>query len=526
MYVKNLLNAGTYFIPVPVGLPITLQYGATGRLQRVLYGHILETAIDISKEMLSTFLTTDIVPSEIPMKSGTAWVRGILHTDTVYNVDGVLPNDIREVILLDYADHPDKFKFYAATMDSVGAAFRNPMSNMQWLHSAKFNTLRGWVVPQDLNKNTYETLLRTAKYPFRHNYTCEYIIYEGEHYEYKMLNTEQYVVTDIKTFINPNGWVKANIYCSTADKNKSEIYCADYSEITHYRVTKSSIVVLHDGHLVDCISKDNVMPDRTITCPVCGKRYVSAISGITQCDDPHCMSTQYNNVVQMLTVLNLPIISWDEYKDLVYDKKLTCVADVFDLPQYADVNLAVKLSTIFSAIVPLTMVPDVKIFDVLCNKCNNELKTVRYYMDNPNRIISDIGISSPVLPRFIEWLSDSHNLLMFDTIVGLPQITITLKSKKFDGLPILRDKIIYLTGDFKHGMHRDIVALLESFSATIVTEFNDKVNCVVVGDLHQNIDGRVIKQARNKQVPIFEESQLFKLYSLDEDIKNNLGEDN
>jgi NAD-dependent DNA ligase len=130
-----------------------------------------------------------------------------------------------------------------------------------------------------------------------------------------------------------------------------------------------------------------------------------------------------------------------------------------------------------------------------------------------------------VLPRFIEWLSDPHNILLFDTIIGLSQITITLKSKKFDGLPILRDKAIYLTGDFKRGMYRDIVSLLESFSATVVTDFTDKVNCVVIGDMHQNIDGRVVRKARENKIPVFEESQLFKMYSLDEDIKNNLGDE-
>ena len=97
MYVKNLLNAGTYFIPVPVGLPLTVQYGASGRLQKVYYGHVLEKAVDLSKELLSNFISTDIVPTEIPMKNGTTWIRGILYTETVYPIDGVLPADIKEI---------------------------------------------------------------------------------------------------------------------------------------------------------------------------------------------------------------------------------------------------------------------------------------------------------------------------------------------------------------------------------------------------------------------------------------------
>ena len=522
MFVKNLLKSGSFFIPVPVGMPLTLQYGVSGKLQRVYLGHDLGTASDCSKDFLSMFVATPIVPTDIPIKNTTTYVRGVLYTDTVYPMNGKLPECLYEIMTEDYTENPQQFKFFAATVENT--AVKNPTSNMQWLHVAKFNALRGWIVPQDFNREKFDNLLKINHYPFRLGYISEYIVYEGNSYTYTMLDIDQYVVDKSEMYLNQSGWLRSKLYTKDADKSVS-FADVEYSAIVRHAVGKDSIVVMYGNSIECCITRGDDVPSRIIKCPVCGKQYGVKPFGITQCDDPHCMSTQFNNVNHMLHVFNLPPIEWDIYKERVHAGKLLTPTDVFDLPEYMDATIDVKLSTIFAAIVPLTVVPDVKLFDVFCNKCNNDLKTVRYYMDNPDRIRSDIGIASAVTPRFVDWLTDPANLLMFDTVVDLPQIRISLKSKKFNGLPILRNQHIYLTGDFKHGMYRDVVSLLESFSATIYTEFTDKVNCVIIGGLHQNINGRVINEARKNNIPVFEEMTFFGMYKLDEDIKQNLGEE-
>lgn len=522
MFVKNLLKSGTFFIPVPMGMPLTLQYGVSGKLQKVYLGHDLGTASDCGKDFLSLFVATPIVPTNIPIKNTTTYVRGVLYTDTVYPVNGKLPECLYAMISEDYLENPGQFKFYAATVENT--AVKNPTSNTQWLHTAKFNALRGWIVPQDFNREKFDNLLRVNKYPFRLGYISEYIIYEGNSYTYTMLDIAQYVLDHSHSYLNQAGWLRAELFTKDGDK---VIPFADveYSAIIRYAVGKDAVVVMHGNSIECCIVRSDDMPNRIIKCPVCGKQYGVKPTGITQCDDPHCMSTQFNNVNQMLGVFNLPPISWDDYQDYVRSEKLLSITDVFDLPEYADATIDVKLSTILAAVVPLTVVPDVKLFDVFCNKCNNDLKTIRYYMDNPERIRADIGIASAVTPRFVNWLTDPANLLLFDTIVDLPQIRISLKSKKFNGLPILRNEHIYLTGDFRHGMYRDVVALLESFSANIYTEFTDKVNCVIIGGLHQNINGKIINEARKNGISVYEEAQFFGMYQLDEDIKQNLGEE-
>ena len=524
MYVKNLLKSGTYLIPVPMGIPLTLQYSVIGKLQKVGIGHDLEHLTDISQKILSLFISTPIVPTDIPIKNGTTWVRGVLQTDTIYSINGDLPNCLYDLMIQDYIDNPQNFKFYAINIEGTSTSFKNPTSNLQWLHAAKFLALRGWSVPADVDAAKFHHMLTTGKYGFNQSYMSEYVIFSGSGYEYHMLNLKQYVISSIKTHLNPSGWIIADIFTKDESNHEVNVISTNYSNVVRNRLDKKAIVVCGYDNIAGLLNEKNT-PNRLMVCPICGKQYGVNITGITQCDDPHCMSTKYNDVVHMLSVFNQPIISWEVYLKLITEHKLLSIANIFELPEYAEAKISVKLSTILSAIVPLTVVPDAKLFDLFCGKCNNELKTIRYYMENPRRIMTDLDIKHPVTIRFIEWLEDPANLLLFDTFVDLPQISISLKSKRFEGLPLLRDKVFYLNGDFKHGSYRDMVALLESFSATISPEYNNKtVNCVLIGDLHQNIRGSVLRDAAYNHIPIIEEHKLFESYQLDSDIKENLGE--
>ena len=42
MQLRNLLNAGDFVTPIPVGIPITLQYKDTGNLESLYLGHITD----------------------------------------------------------------------------------------------------------------------------------------------------------------------------------------------------------------------------------------------------------------------------------------------------------------------------------------------------------------------------------------------------------------------------------------------------------------------------------------------------
>ena len=79
-----------------------------------------------------------------------------------------------------------------------------------------------------------------------------------------------------------------------------------------------------------------------------------------------------------------------------------------------------------------------------------------------------------------------------------------------------------ITGTFKHGTTEDIIAILQSYSATVVTQMDKKVQCVVVGDIKENIDGLAIHAARELDIPMFDETAFFDRYTIDEDLEKFL----
>ena len=101
------------------------------------------------------------------------------------------------------------------------------------------------------------------------------------------------------------------------------------------------------------------------------------------------------------------------------------------------------------------------------------------------------------------------------------QIKIKSVSKKFEGAPIFRNKTICITGDFKHGTLEDIVSILQSYSAKVVTKFDNTVNCVVIGHF-ENEDPQIAQLATSYNVPIYSEDSFFKSYEIDLDIKKQV----
>ena len=101
-------------------------------------------------------------------------------------------------------------------------------------------------------------------------------------------------------------------------------------------------------------------------------------------------------------------------------------------------------------------------------------------------------------------------------------VNITKATKKFEGAPIFRDKLILLTGSFIHGSLDEIANILHSYSAETTTQMSDNVNCVVIGDGQENINGHVVIEARKKRVPVMSESEFFMQYDIDTDLAENL----
>ena len=94
--------------------------------------------------------------------------------------------------------------------------------------------------------------------------------------------------------------------------------------------------------------------------------------------------------------------------------------------------------------------------------------------------------------------------------------------KKFDGEPIFRNKKILITGKFVNGNLDDIAAILASYSAEVVRKFDPDVDCVVTGGQVEDINGTYLRQAKLRNIPVYDELSFFKTYEIDQDLVQNL----
>ena len=363
-----------------------------------------------------------------------------------------------------------------------------------------------------------EQLFHTDTYPFTWPLVTHYIIHDYNGSHYVDLGLSVHTISQIDRFIDPAGFIKATIHVCESN----QVYEVDYTTVAKYSLSVgSTLFVDADMHIIYARSNSTQEPIRTLTCAVCGAKIPIPDSGVVCCSDPNCLSRMYEAVKHMLRVLGLADMSYQAYCKHISDKSISCISDVFLLEEYQDVDISATLSQILRAAVPESEVVSNTIFEVFVNHCNNNLKTVLYYLHNPNILISDMS-TVPGSQQFFKWLSDGRNVSTIEAIVDSDKIHISEIYRKFEGAPIFRNKTIYITGKFHHGDHSNIIAILQSYSATVVTDNKDTYDCVLVGDLQEDVDGSAIRYARNNGIPIMIESEFFNRYGIDEDLHANL----
>ena len=244
--------------------------------------------------------------------------------------------------------------------------------------------------------------------------------------------------------------------------------------------------------------------------------------GLMTCSNPYCTSLLYPKIERFCKVLGLDVLSKEQFDKYVEDSELQIFPDVLLLPEYKDIKIKKNLWELIFACIPMDVGVDKQWLIKFCNRCNNNYKTVKYYFDGPIRIYTELDMN--VSRRFANWLSIPRNILELDTIINSEQIELAVKDKvmSFDGAPIFRNKTIYITGTFKHGSLAEIRAILESYSAVVVTDFDQHIQCVLVGDIKEDIEGQAILAARELHLPIFSESEFFAKYEIDSDLEKYL----
>lgn len=522
MFAKTFCRPGAFLSVVPVGLRTTLQYNAEGLLEKVFIGYDDSERINVSNELLTIIGYYRLLPLSIPTKGGTTWVKGVLYTKREFFNEGTLPMCIEQSLISYFKENPSDYEFFGGHVESLATSFTSAMVIKNWLSMAKFSTLPSYIISSDLSEQSFVNMVNNDRFPFKFPLISGYMIHEMGKFKYVPLNLHQSVASKITKQLDVNGYISATIHTGAKD------IVTSYADVVRLNINaNSSVVQTENGNIIYSTCTDGKKRDKRsskLTCSVCGNLFTAPSHGPVCCTDIHCRSRLYPDICHFLTVLDLPQMSHEKFLKHISSGNILCLTDVLLLDEYKDLPIKATLSKLLESIVPVGVCANKNVFALLANRCNNSVQTLRYYIQNPQRLIIDINAQDIFIRRLIDWLSDGYNCTTIETLLDCGQIELIGTDKKFEGAPIFRDRNILITGSFLHGDSIEISSILQSYDAKVLLTLNEvdsSVSCVLVGALG-NQDGGIIQYAHQNNIPIFNEMEFFSKYEIDEDIQSNL----
>lgn len=519
MFARNL-QAGEYVTLVPLGLPITIQYSDHGPVEKVYMGHEESKWKDVTNPVLTKMLINKQIPNHANTNGRVCYVRAIMYSSELQFNRGILPNCVMDKYLGAYIDDPNRFSVYAGDMHGIDDTVNmTAVATNQWLVMNQFETLPGFVVPTELDESKFETIAK-RNFPFRFPLIASYIVFHRDSsVTYPLTGLTMFQADSVNCVVDKCG----NILGDVKEKGSDTIHTVPYPQVVHNDIQKNSVVV--------CNSEDNFIYvqneirasklPRKITCKGCGKQLIVPSANVRtfRCEDPQCNSVLYPRVTQMLNTLRLPSMTFERYTEVTKEiGNIFGILDVLELDEYKDTEIEITLEDAARAIIPKDVLPGSQQIKELCIGCANSEEAYIYYVTHPETIISDLGLDRNAFSRLINWLDIPENNSDCVELLHMPNITIIKTKKQVDGSPIFRDKKIYITGTFFHGTIEDIISILEGYSATVYTKFDQSVDCVVVGDVPENVNGHAISESKKLNIPIIEETSFFNMYRIDSDI--------
>lgn len=528
MFLQQSFTPGTYVTVVPVGIPVTLQYNAKGILQTAYLGYSSDKE-EMRNGLFNTLYESKCVPVKVPSCNGTILVEGVLYTSKFFPSDNEYEHIGRTILCTYYIENFSNFNFFAGHVYSTGISFNGASSCRKWLSLSKFKLLPGFLVPGNPTRESIESCINGMnQYPFVYPLIMYFIVYDRNSVSFNPTGIKELMVSKIEPYTDENGY----FMCKISNSIGNTIYC-DYSEAVTCDIRNTSCIVVDKNDTIlysyEISRKKLSLFDKSnseslpgsFSCPVCGRQIVIPTSGPVMCSNLHCMSRQYSEFLHFLEYYNLPKLSFAEYKDRVHHKELHWLPDIFLLDAYRDYKIKTTLYDLLISLIPIRLHINKDIVSSFVQHCNNNLNMFTYYIKNPSKIQIDFHLVGKGLDRFVQWLSDNYNIDLISALLDLDNIELTRSGKKFDGAPIFRGKTILITGDFKHGSQDDIIGILQSYSAKVVTSFDDSVQCLIVGSSQENVNGVYIRKCKSKGIPVFDEYQFFKEYDIDVDLINN-----
>lgn len=511
------LKPGDFAMPIPVGLQLTIQYNTEGSIEKVFTGYKDRT--DITSEIVGVLISKKTVPAKIQSTNCTTWVFGVLYTSTDIPKTAALSDGTNAELVGLYIKGEAAFNFFAVSYENSLGTVRGSIAVRRALAMNGFSLLPGWDIFSQYNSKLLSLWLAEDKYTFKPVVTDIAALGRESGIKYIRFPVNQILVTEVRPYIDNNGYLKA--WVVSDHDSKTVQYSVNYSDVVSKHIVKGSVVYFNElGEVLYSSTIGKAEQAKPVKCKHCGKLIEIPVSGTARCGNPHCTSRIIPLIKTFVQQVGMPEISDDLLSEYVTRQKITCIPDLFLLDEYKDIEVKTTAASLLRAMIPYDVIARDDVLMLFTTACMENTKTIQFYMNNPEQIPADLRIQHTDLPALIEWFSDLCNVSDMSTLLATSNIHIAECNKKFDGAPIFRDKIIFITGTFLHGSMGYVSSILQSYSAKVTTVMSNNVDCVLIGGTHENIDGAGVAAARAMRKPVMEEIDFFRAYGIDEDLHN------
>ena len=524
---RNCLKPGDYVIPEPFGIKMMLRYDSRGVLDHIEVGAEYTDMVDMSNTYFSVMRDhISDIPSKISIKDGSTFVYGTLYTDDIpYIFDTKFAGLVPDIYIHEYTHNTNiEYVFYASYVKSNAMSFTSPIVTKNWLAMSKFRTTPSFMAPANPSEQFYNYIVNSSQWGNLNKHLGGVSYYRDGQVYSETFRYYEMAVKRVVTKLSTSGAILGRIESTSVEATDSTYIDVNYSEVLNNNIQSGDLVFLYDnlnGQLAFSVAKNSARQPRPtyVQCPVCKKQVDINRSGSTYCIDDSCMSKHYYDFCNMVTTLNPPQLSHDDFIKLAKSNKVLNIVDFLDLPQYDEYIFELNLPTLLRAIIPVMSVRSIHTLEKFANRCKHDLNTLKYYVHNPNRIYTDLDMNDLDSKHLIEWLTSTYNQSVVEAMLGCDKVKLLNNVKEFDGAPIFRNKTICVTGIFDHGTLDDIAKILRSYSANVVYSYSDDVNCILVGQSMERVRSDIIKQARANNVPILYERNFFEEYGINDDLK-------
>lgn len=506
---KSKVQVGDTVVVVPFGLAAQVNYNKNGVISGIdVYIGGSDVPVPLDHVTCAKLQKNNVVPSRLVHKRDCV-VHGVFEVNGIGLYD-VVNKEPSEVLLscISKSSYDIAFKAFMIESSNVSYAF---VQQSVLITTLGFEKCSSFVV------SSREQLNRISKMPAMLLYpkVSGYVVVHKNDYRYEPESFQYLKVSSVHRDVNSTGFIVADVQF---DNNTS--ITVPYPHIVKYNVQKSSLVVVDSGNIVFCSDRGNMSKkvDREFHCNFCGSLVTSPSDGYVKCSYDNCTSRMYPVVENMTREFNIPCIDYSTYRTYVDEKKITCLVDVFDLPEYKDLKISCTLGTLLKALCPVSAVKDRSFFDKFVEKCGS-FEAFYHYIENPYEIEQDMSnfIDSHTCQSFVNWIGVPENLLTVKSVVDI----VNVKQREFnlDVPKLFRNKVIYIEGEFNHGSYSTVSSILRSYGADIATTVDTRCDCVLLGDFVRNPeDVPTVNIAKSYDIPVYTESYFFNIYDIDNDL--------